>query len=150
MRTLLAVLLAACIAAPAAAADDNLVRKASAHTVATTMDRLAAIVETKGAKVFARIDHAKGAAAVGATLRPTETLIFGNPKIGTPIMEMSQEAGLDLPLRALAYEDATGKVWLVYRKPAAMAAAHGLDGDAPAFKPMTMAINGLTDAATAK
>lgn len=150
MRTLLAILLAAFIAAPAAASDDNLVRKASAHSVAATMDRLAAIVEKKGAKVFARIDHAKGAAAVGTTLRPTQTLIFGNPKIGTPVMVMSQEAGLDLPLRAVAYEDAAGKVWLVYRQPAAMAAAHGLDGAAPAFQPMAKAINGLTNAATAK
>lgn len=149
MRFIIAALFAAVLASPAAASDD-LVRKESAHSVAGTIDKLAAIVEQKGAKVFARIDHAKGADAVGKDLRPTETLIFGNPKIGTPVMELSQEAGLDLPLRALAYEDDAGKVWLVYRQPAAMAAAHGLDGSAPAFQPMTKAIDGLTTAATSK
>lgn len=149
MRILTVAALAAVLATPAVASDD-LVRKASAHSVAGTIDKLAAIVESKGAKVFARIDHAKGAESVGKSLRPTQTLIFGNPKIGTPVMELSQEAGLDLPLRALAYEDENGKVWLVYRQPAAMAASHGLDGAAPAFQPMTKAIGGLTTAATAE
>ena len=94
----------------AQAADSTLVRKASAHSVAMTLDRLTTIVESKGAKVFARVPHSSGAQKVGMELRPTEALIFGNPKLGTPALQASQEMGLDLPLRVVAYEAADGKV----------------------------------------
>lgn len=150
MRFVIATLLALAVAAPAAASDPTLTRKASPYSVQETIDRLANIVTGKGATVFARIDHAKGAANVGATLRPTQTLIFGNPKLGTPTLQAAQETGLDLPLRALAYEAADGKVWLVYRQPSAMGAAHGLAADAPETAGVGKAIDGLTNAAVAK
>jgi len=79
----------------------DLITKESPHTVAVTLDRLSAAVEKAGAKVFARVDHAKGAASVGKELRPTEMLMFGNPALGTPAIEAAQTAGLDLPLRAV-------------------------------------------------
>ncbi len=87
---------------------------------------IAAEVKAKGLTVFARIDHAAGAAEVGMPLRSTELLIFGNAKGGTPLMQANQEAGIDLPLKALVYEDATGKVWLAYDDPHWIAERHGL------------------------
>jgi uncharacterized protein (DUF302 family) len=91
-----------------------------------TMDRFEAAVRAKGLTVFARVDHAAGAAAVHMPLRPTEVLIFGNAKGGTPLMEASQSVGIDLPLRALVYQDELGKVWLCYNDPAWIAQRHGV------------------------
>lgn len=138
------------LAGPAEARDDSLVRKQSPYSVAETLDRLTGIVESKGATVFARVNHAGGAEKVGETLRPTELLIFGNPKIGTPLMTGAQEAGLDLPLRVLAYEDADGQVWLAYRDPITLVKTHHIaDRDEAAMK-MRGAIDGLTNAAVAQ
>jgi uncharacterized protein (DUF302 family) len=91
-----------------------------------TMDRLEAETKTKGMTVFARIDHAAGAAEVGLSLRPTELLIFGNAKAGTLLMQANQAIGIDLPLKALVFEDAAGKVWLSYNDPHWLAQRHGL------------------------
>jgi uncharacterized protein (DUF302 family) len=107
-------------------ADNGLVTVKSAHGVKDTIDRLAADVTAKGLQVFARIDHAKGANEAGLALRPTELLIFGNAKGGTPLMEAQQAIGIDLPLKALAYQDAEGTVWLCYNDPAWLAARHGI------------------------
>jgi uncharacterized protein (DUF302 family) len=95
-----------------------------------TMDRLEAEIKAKGMTIFARIDHAAGAAEVGMPLRPTELLIFGNARGGTPLMQMDQTIGIDLPLKALVYEDAAGKVWLSYNDPHWLAKRHGLDASA--------------------
>jgi uncharacterized protein (DUF302 family) len=83
-----------------------------------TMDRLAAEVKAKDMTVFARIDHAAGATAVGLSLRPTELLIFGHAKAGTPLMQSAQTIGIDLPLKALVWQDASGDTWLSYNDPA--------------------------------
>src|SRR5205807_4461698 len=91
-----------------------------------TMDRLEAEVRAKGLTVFARIDHAGGAAEVGLTLRPTELIIFGNARSGTPLMQASQTAGIDLPLKALVWEDAAGKTWLSYNEPSWIVQRHSL------------------------
>ena len=80
--------------------------------------------------MFARIDHAAGAAAVGLSLRPTEVLIFGNAKGGTPLMQSVQTIGIDLPLKALVWQDASGDTWLSYNDPAWLAHRHGLSGAA--------------------
>ena len=92
-----------------------------------TMDRLAAAVTSRGMDVLARIDHAAAAAKVGLELRPTEVLIFGNPKAGTPLMQAVQTIGIDLPLRALVWQDAAGKTWLAYNDPQWLARRHGAD-----------------------
>jgi uncharacterized protein (DUF302 family) len=97
----------------------------SAHSVKDTIDRLESEVKSKGMTVFARIDHAAGAKDAGLPLRPTELLIFGNAKAGTPLMQAVQTIGIDLPLKALAWEDADGKVWLSYNEPAWLADRHG-------------------------
>ena len=91
-----------------------------------TMDRLESEVRARGMTVFARIDHAAGAAQVGLTLRPTELIIFGNARGGTLLMQASQTAGIDLPLKALVWEDASGKTWLSYNEPSWIVQRHGL------------------------
>jgi uncharacterized protein (DUF302 family) len=108
-----------------AQAADGLIAVKSPHTAAVTMTRLEDTVKQRGLTVFARIDHAAGAAKIGKTLRPTEVLIFGNPQGGTPLMECAQSAGIDLPLKALVWQDAAGQVWLGYNDPAFLAQRHG-------------------------
>ena len=91
-----------------------------------TMDRLEAALRASGVTIFARIDHAAGAAAIGETLRPTEVLIFGNPKAGTPLMQSGQTIGIDLPLKMLVWQDAAGKTQVSYNEPDWLAMRHGL------------------------
>ena len=110
-------------------ASNGLITVESRFGVTETIDRLVEAVKHAGLLVFARIDHAAGAHDVGASLRPTELLIFGNPRGGTPLMQDSQLAGIDLPVKALAWEDEDGKVWLSYNDANWIAERHGL-GDA--------------------
>jgi uncharacterized protein (DUF302 family) len=105
--------------------ENGLTTLPSAHSAKETMDRLEAEVKSKGLTVFVRIDHAAGAKAAGLSLRPTEVLIFGNARGGTPLMQALQTTGIDLPLKALVWEDPGGKVWLSYNEPAWIAQRHG-------------------------
>jgi uncharacterized protein (DUF302 family) len=114
-----------------------------------TMDRLAAEVTSRGMSVFARIDHAAGAASVGMTLRPTEVLIFGNAKGGTPLMQAVQTIGLDLPLKALVWQDEAGDTYLTYNDPVWLARRHGIAGETEATaRGLSAAIAAVTAAAT--
>ncbi len=106
--------------------DTGLIAIVSHWSFAETVGRCVAAIEARGLSVFARVDHAKNAASVGMALRPTELLIFGNPKGGTPLMQENQVSGLDLPVRALVWQDADGRVWLTYNDPRWLAARHGL------------------------
>ncbi|MFM1891214.1 MAG: hypothetical protein RLZ44_291 [Pseudomonadota bacterium] len=133
--------------APQVFAVEGLIVVQSAHAPAVTMDRLEAAVQEKGMKVFARIDHAAGAAKIGKTLRPTELLIFGNPQGGTPFMQCAQSVGIDLPLKALVWEDDSGKVWLGYNDPAFLAQRHDV-ADCPVVGNMSKALAGFASAAT--
>jgi uncharacterized protein (DUF302 family) len=126
---------------------EKMISKVSAHTVTETMDRLSAAVEGAGAKVFARVDHAAGAATVDMDLRPTQMLMFGNPKLGTPAMLSAQTLGLELPLRVLAYQDDKGQVIVTYNNPLETAAAHNADVDLEVFKMMSGALDKLTNKA---
>ena len=122
---------------------------ASGFGAKVTMDRLTAEVTARGLTVFARVDHAAGAAAVGMPLRPTELLIFGNAKGGTPLMQENQAIGIDLPLKALVHQDADGKVWLSYNEPAWLAERHGLGAAAaPVVAAMTALLRALAAKAT--
>src|SRR5438067_1199756 len=109
---------------PADHADADLVTLPSARGAAETVERLKTLLTQKGIQVFADIDHAAGAQQVGLTLRPTRVLIFGNPQAGTPLMQSQQTIGLDLPLRALVWEDEAGQVWLTYHRPESLAQRH--------------------------
>src|SRR6266404_9372066 len=114
-----------------------------------TMNRLEAEVRAKGMTVFARIDHAAGARAAGLSLRPTEVLIFGNAKAGTPLMQSVQTVGIDLPLKALVWQDGSGGTWLSYNDPAWLAQRHGVSGEtAAAISTMTAALGAVAKAAT--
>ena len=106
--------------------NDGLVTVASKFSVSETLDRLSAALISAGLQIFVRIDHAEGAESVGMQLRPTELLLFGNPRGGTPLMQDKQTAAIDLPVKALAWEDEQGKVWLTYNKAEWIAARHGL------------------------
>jgi uncharacterized protein (DUF302 family) len=114
-----------------------------------TMDRLEAAVKAKGMTVFARIDHAAGAAEAGLSLRPTAVLIFGNAKAGTPLMQSVQTVGIDLPLKALVWQDTSGDTWLSYNDPAWLAQRHGLAGTETVVGMMTAALDAVAKAATA-
>ena len=109
-------------------AADGIITLPSAHDVSTTADRLVKALQSKGMNVFTRIDHAQGAASVNQTLRPTQLVIFGNPKVGTPLMQCAQSVAIDLPQKALIWEDAEGKVWLSYNDPGHLAKRHAIDG----------------------
>jgi uncharacterized protein (DUF302 family) len=110
-------------------AADGLTTLRSSYGPKDTMTRLEAEVKARGMTVFARIDHAAGAAGAGLSLRPTELLIFGNAKAGTPLMQTVQTTGIDLPLKALVWEDASGATWLSYNDPAWLAQRHGVAGE---------------------
>ena len=107
-------------------ATDGLTTIRSNYGPQETMNRLEAEIRAKGMTVFAHIDHAAGAASVGLSLRPTDLLIFGNARGGTPLMQAEQTAGIDLPLKALVWQDASGTTWLSYNDPAWLANRHGL------------------------
>lgn len=113
-RFLVRATLAASLIMTAAATEADVLRKESGRSVAATLDRLETIVKERGFVVFARVDHAAGARSVNQELRPTQLLIFGNPSGGTPMMQAEQTMGLSLPLRVLAWQDGSGKVWVGY------------------------------------
>lgn len=106
---------------------DGLIACVSKFGPKETMDRFAAAVTRRGISIMARIDHAAAAAAVGMELRPTEVLIFGNPQAGTPLMQAVQTIGIDLPLKALVWQDEGGSTWLAYNDPQWLAHRHGVD-----------------------
>lgn len=130
-------------------AADGMLALKSPHSATDTMHRLEATVKERGLTVFARIDHAAGAAKVGKTLRPTELMIFGNPQRGTPLMECAQTAGIDLPLKALVWQHDSAQVWLGYNDPAFLAQRHGAPA-CPVVENLRKALSGLAEAAVAR
>ncbi|PWE30498.1 camphor resistance protein CrcB [Maritimibacter sp. 55A14] len=142
---LIASYLCAAAAGPALAGDGDILRVKAAGSVAETVDALTAAVEGAGATVFARVDHGGGAAKAGLELQPMELLVFGNPRLGSPAMQDNPLAGLHLPLRVLAYEDAEGQVWLAYEDPEEMLGdLDGISDDAEYIAKMRGALKKLT------
>jgi uncharacterized protein (DUF302 family) len=128
---------------------DGLITLSSRYPARDTMDRLLLALGKRNMTVFARIDHAAGAASAGLALRPTEVVIFGNPKGGTALMQDRQSAGIDLPLKALVWQDADGKVLLSYNDPAWIAQRHGLGAaSAGAVEAMAKALAAIAGEAT--
>ena len=122
----------------------------SPHSPKVTADRLEAEIRARGLIVFARIDHAAGAAEAGLALRPTLLLIFGAAKGGTPLMQARQTIGIDLPLRALVWQDDAGQSWLSYNDPNWLAVRHGIDGAAtPAAGALTTMLGAIAAKAVA-
>ena len=118
-------------------AGDGLVSIRSSHDVQGTADKLVAALQGKGLTIFARIDHSAGAEKAGKSLPPTQLVIFGNPKVGTPLMNCSRTAGIDLPQKALIWEDPAGQTWLTYNDPAYLSERHGLDSCAKVIAKVT-------------
>ena len=148
IRSLAVALLLVAISSPATAAD-GLIAVKSPYAANETMDRLERVLKEKGMTIFARVDHAVGAMKVGRKLRPTEVLIFGNPQGGTPLMECSQTAGIDLPQKALVWEDGSGQVWLGYNDVTYVANRHGVP-QCPVVGNLGQALAGFAQAAVAK
>lgn len=137
--------------APAAQAQSPaLVTKPSPHDVAATVARLEAAITKRGAAIVAKVDHAAAAKANGLELRPTIVVIFGNPKLGTPLMQSSPTAGLDLPMRVLVWQDAAGAVMVGYWPPAVLAEMHGIKDRDAVLKTMAGALDAITNEAVAK
>jgi uncharacterized protein (DUF302 family) len=109
-----------------------------------TMDRLEAEIRTKGLNVFARIDHAAGAAEAGLELRPTNLIIFGNARGGTPLMQLIQTVGVDLPLKVLVWQDAAGKTWVSYNEPSWIAQRHGVANADPIVSKMADLLSAIS------
>ena len=128
-------------------ADTGLVTLPSAHDAASTVERLKALLAQKGIELFAHVDHAAGAEKVGLSLRPTQVLIFGNPKAGTPLMQSRQSIGLDLPLRVPVWEDEEGKPWLTCRREEELARRHHITERDEAVKALGAGLDGLARAA---
>ena len=148
-RFAVAAAFATCTLVAPAFAADGLIATKSPYSAKETMTRLEDTVKARGLNVFARVDHAAGAAKIGKTLRPTEVLIFGNPQGGTPLMECAQSMGIDLPLKALVWEDAAAQVWLGYNDPAYLAKRHAA-GDCAAVDAVSKALAGVMSAVVAK
>lgn len=144
------LIIAICLlAAGATQAAEGLETVTSSHDVATTADRLAERVSEAGFRVFARIDHAAGAAGAGMSLQPTELVIFGNPKGGTLLMQSARTVGIDLPLKYLVWQDADGSVHIGWNQPAWVAARHGIDDRGPLLDKMTGALGKFATSAAA-
>ncbi len=129
------------------ASDDDLVIKSSRSSVFETVEKLVAAIEQAGAKVFATVDHAAGAKAVGSNIEPTVLVIFGNPRIGTPIIESDRRAGLDLPVRVLIWEE-DGVTRIGYENPQSLRIRYGIEGAEESFSAMSDALEKLTAAAS--
>ena len=130
-------------------AQDGLVAVKSAHDVVTTADRLESVLGEKGMKVFARIDHAAGATSIGKEMRPTELVIFGNPKIGTGLMLCAQSVGIDLPMKALIWQDQNGDTWLGYNDAVYLKGRHAMTDCDPVIEKVSGALANFAAAATA-
>ncbi len=127
--------------------DPGLISIKSNHSARETADRFESILAEKGLTLFQRIDHAEGARKVGQELRPTELIIFGNPKVGTPLMKCGQSVGIDLPQKALVWEDKEGQVWLTYNDPNYLAERHGITGCGEIIKKIETALSDIAEAA---
>lgn len=129
---------------------DGLIVKESPYSVKKTIDRLEGIIKKKGITIVTRWSHDMRAKKVGIALRPTELLIFGNPKLGSHFFTSQQTSGIDLPLKALAWKDQNGKVWLAYNDPRYIANRHHITDREEIVAKMTAALDGMTNAAIAK
>lgn len=131
-----------------AQAADGLVAVKSSHDVKATADKLESVLKEKGMTVMARVNHQQGAEKAAMELRPTEVVIFGNPKVGTPLMQCAQSVAIDLPQKALIWEDANGEVWLGYNNPEYLKNRHSIEGCDEVLDKVSVALGNFAKAAT--
>ncbi len=144
-----ALIVATALPVNSALAADGLVTVKSSHDVATTVEKLVAVLESKGMNVFGQVNHSAGAKKAGLELRPTELVIFGNPKVGTPLMKCSQSIAIDLPQKMLAWQDEDGTVYLSYNDPMHLKSRHATEGCDEVFAKVSGALGNFAAAATA-
>jgi len=149
MRALSALIIGVAMLTGAAQAQDSLIVKQSAHSVAETMDRLATAAEERGLNVFSRVDHAAGAAGAGLDLPPTQVLVIGNPNVGTALMQADRRTALSLPLRVAAWQE-NGTVWVGYWSPQVFAVQYGVSDQMARLEKMADMLDALTDSAAAE
>ncbi len=140
-----AALLALSISAPAFAVD-GMINVQSKHSVQETADKMEGVLKEKGMTVFNRIKHSEGASKVGVELRDTELVLFGNPKVGSPLMACSQSIAIDLPQKALIWEDESQNVWISYNDPKYLEKKHNLVGCEAVIEKVGNALAGITKA----
>ncbi|WP_366524923.1 DUF302 domain-containing protein [Acaryochloris sp. IP29b_bin.137] len=129
-------------------ADQGIIHIRSHHTVSKTSERLVNALQAKGMTLFTRIDHAAGAQSVGQSLPPTELVVFGNPKVGTRLMQCSPTTAIDLPQKALIWRDKAGQVWLSYNDPQYLAKRHHIEGCGEVLAKIEQALSQFAQAAT--
>ncbi len=153
MKKIISVLFCALLGMSIATAEPltegGLISKKSPHSVTVTLDRLEQVLKNKGVTIVTRWSHDAGAAKVGIVLRPTELLLFGNPKLGSHFFTSQQTAGIDLPMKALAWEDKSGQVWLSYNDPAYIAGRHGVVARDEVVRKMSEALDKFSAMAVA-
>lgn len=149
-RFLVLISLVFLVSSISVADEKGMISKKSKYSVKVTLDRLEDVLRKKGVTIVTRWDHHAGAKKAGIDLRPTELLIFGNPKLGSHFFTSKQTAGIDLPMKALAWKDEKGQVWLTYNDPAYIANRHGITDRAKIVNKMTGALNKFSDIATGK
>jgi uncharacterized protein (DUF302 family) len=145
-KAMLTALSIVCIAIPALAAD-GMVTVPSTHTVEETAERLESVLHEKGMTIFNRIKHSEAAAKVGIELRKTELILFGNPKVGSPLMKCQQSVAIDLPQKALIWEDDNAKVWISYNDPRYLEKRHNIAGCEEVIAKIEKALAGITKSA---
>ena len=129
-------------------AEDGIISVKSSHNVKITANRLEKALRAKKMTIFARINHSEAAQKIGKKLRSTELIIFGNPKVGTPLMQNNQIVGIDLPQKALIWQDEKGDVWLSYNDPKYIAKRHNINGNDELIKKIEKALSNFAKAAT--
>ncbi|MEH6447106.1 MAG: DUF302 domain-containing protein [Oleispira sp.] len=133
-----------------ASATDSTISIESQYSAKETADRLVSIIKNKGLTLFARINHQKNAEGVDLKLRATEVIIFGNPKVGTPLMQCSQEAAIDLPQKVLIRKDADNKTWISYNNPEYIRNRHSIQGCEKVINTISKVLDALSKAAASK
>ena len=150
MKRIISLGIIALSASFSVAASDGLVKSESNYSVKETADRFEDIAKSKGLTLFARVDHQKNAASVNLELRPTEVIIFGNPKVGTPLMQCAQDVAIDLPQKVMVSEDNNKKVWLTYNNPTYLMERHQIQGCDEVIKKISGVLSKLSEATVAK
>jgi len=150
MKKLLMAMSIILIFAMQTVAADGMINVQSDFNVKETTDRLESILNEKGMTIFNRIKHSESAGKVGIELRETELIIFGNPKVGSPLMKCQQSVAIDLPQKALVWEDHESKVWISYNDPTYLEKRHGISGCGEVISKIQKALSGITKAAATR
>lgn len=148
IRSLVTALVLVMSVSGLAIADDGIIKMKSQYTVPVTANKLVTVLKEKGMTVMGRVNHSANAKTAGLELKPTELVIFGNPKVGTPLMHCARSVAIDLPQKALIWEDASGQVWLGYNDPAYLKQRHSIAGCDAVLEKIQGALNAFAKAAT--